>query len=155
MNERQSRSPLMEHGARPMEQAGKAAAGVGGAIKEAASNVADKAQDVAGKLNGTAKRIQIVELPDLPLKGDVSDWINAGGTKQQLVRLVEHATDWHPAAKSKDKPVKEAPPTEDELATEFVRLHGENFRYVSDFGHWYEWDGSRFRREKRGMGWAR
>lgn len=31
------------------------------------------ARDVATKLNGIAKRVRILELPDLPLKGDVSD----------------------------------------------------------------------------------
>ncbi len=45
MNERQSRSPLLERGTHPMNQPGKASTGVGETISEAASSVAEKAQD--------------------------------------------------------------------------------------------------------------
>ena len=38
------------------------------------------ADQVARSLWGRAKRIRVVELPDLPEKGDVSDWLAAGGT---------------------------------------------------------------------------
>ena len=33
-------------------------------------------------------RVRIVELPGLPDKGDVTDWIQAGGTREELERLV-------------------------------------------------------------------
>jgi hypothetical protein len=36
-------------------------------------------RDVADKLAGIAKRVRVFELPDLPLKGDISDWLVAGG----------------------------------------------------------------------------
>lgn len=38
--------------------------------------------------------MRIVELPDLPDKGDVSDWIASGGTKDQLMRLAAAAPLW-------------------------------------------------------------
>ena len=56
------------------------------------------AQQVAQSLQGIAESVRIVELPGLPHKGDVSDWIEAGGTKEQLERLAEAAPDWTPAA---------------------------------------------------------
>lgn len=56
------------------------------------------AQQVAQSLQGVAASVQIVELPGLPDKGDVSDWIAAGGTKDELKRLAEAAPVWTPAA---------------------------------------------------------
>ncbi|MGD9719888.1 MAG: DUF3987 domain-containing protein [Pirellulales bacterium] len=44
---------------------------------------------VVCSLHGIAESVRIVELPDLPAKGDVSDWIAAGGTKEELLRLAE------------------------------------------------------------------
>jgi putative DNA primase/helicase len=38
------------------------------------------AKDIARKLLSAANRVKIVILPRLPKKGDVSDWIQAGGT---------------------------------------------------------------------------
>jgi hypothetical protein len=46
----------------------------------------DHAQDVAQKLAGIAASIRILELPGPP-KGDVSDWLAAGGTADELERL--------------------------------------------------------------------
>lgn len=52
--------------------------------------------DVAAKLAPTATRIQILELPDLPEKGDIRDWLQRGGTVEQLRELVKtKARDWH------------------------------------------------------------
>lgn len=54
------------------------------------------AQQVARSLNGTAQAIKILELPDLPEKGDVSDWLDAGGTREKLIELVKSAPTWTP-----------------------------------------------------------
>jgi hypothetical protein len=43
---------------------------------------------VAGKLRGTARRVRILDLPNLPLKGDTTDWLEAGGTSGELYQLV-------------------------------------------------------------------
>ena len=42
----------------------------------------------AEMLDGVAKSIKVLELPDLPEKGDLSDWIDAGGTREQFDRLL-------------------------------------------------------------------
>ena len=55
------------------------------------------AQDVARNLYGIATSVKVVELPGLPEKGDVSDWIDAGGTPEQLRALMEAAPEWDPA----------------------------------------------------------
>ena len=46
------------------------------------------AQKVAQSLDKIAKKIRILELPDLPEKGDVSDWIAGGGTAEQLNQMI-------------------------------------------------------------------
>ena len=52
---------------------------------------------VAQALHGRARQVRIVTLPDLPEKGDVSDWLAAGGTAAALAALVQDAPDWVPA----------------------------------------------------------
>lgn len=42
-----------------------------------------------------------VDLPDLPGKGDVADWLDTGGTVETLIQLVENATAWQPAPEPK------------------------------------------------------
>ncbi len=54
------------------------------------------AEKVAHSLQGKAKSIKVVELPGLPDKGDVSDWLAAGGTKEKLLKIVAEAPAWEP-----------------------------------------------------------
>ena len=53
-------------------------------------------QDVAAKTRGLAASVKVVELPGLPPKGDVSDWLQAGHTREELLDLVEAAGQWKP-----------------------------------------------------------
>jgi putative DNA primase/helicase len=54
------------------------------------------ADQVARSLWGKASKIKVVELPGDSVK-DVSDWLRAGGTKEQLLKLVAQAQEWRPA----------------------------------------------------------
>jgi hypothetical protein len=54
-------------------------------------------EEVAVRLHGIAKTIRILALPNLPSKGDVSDWLAAGGTRDQLLDLAKKTTLWTPA----------------------------------------------------------
>ena len=49
----------------------------------------DHADLVGAALKGVARAVRMLELPGLPSKGDVVDWLDAGGTVQQLHELVE------------------------------------------------------------------
>src|SRR5262249_43080748 len=51
---------------------------------------------VAKSLSGRAASVKIVELPGLPEKGDVSDFLNAGGTAERLRELIAEAPAWAP-----------------------------------------------------------
>jgi hypothetical protein len=55
----------------------------------------DHARQVAGAIESKADRVRIVDIgsawPQCPVKGDVSDWLAAGGTREQLDKLFEAA----------------------------------------------------------------
>lgn len=50
--------------------------------------------DVAGRLLGVAASVKVLDLPGMPEKGDLSDWLDAGGTKEALNTLVENAPEF-------------------------------------------------------------
>lgn len=54
----------------------------------------DHAELVANSLKDVANSIKILTLPDLPPKGDVSDWIARGGSAQQFDELAAKAREW-------------------------------------------------------------
>lgn len=66
------------------------------------------AVDVANKLRGIAAEVRIVELPDVPEKGDVSDYLNAGKSVEDLNELVEHTSPYQ-YDQPKDQHDKAAP----------------------------------------------
>ncbi|HOW76627.1 MAG TPA: VapE family protein [Candidatus Competibacteraceae bacterium] len=61
---------------------------------------------VAQQLHGKVADLRWLELPGLPDKGDVSDWLNAGHTVDELRALVEQA-----GAPLKESALPEDPPT--------------------------------------------
>jgi putative DNA primase/helicase len=57
------------------------------------------AATVAKSLEKHAKRVRILELPSLPDKGDIVDWIAAGGTREAIEELAESAEPEPPKTK--------------------------------------------------------
>jgi putative DNA primase/helicase len=105
----------------------------------------DHAQDVAKKLKNKAASIRVLELPGLPPKGDVSDWIAAGGTREQLEELAAEAQEWKTKVNGETSSLPGL--TEDELAAEFTRRHRHHLRYVAAWGAWMRWTGQHWQRE--------
>ncbi|WP_225783682.1 toprim domain-containing protein [Xenophilus sp. Marseille-Q4582] len=64
------------------------------------------AQKVAKSLRGIAE-VSIVELPCLPEKGDISDWLDAGGTVEALAQLISEAPKAPEVQGDDDAPEKE------------------------------------------------
>jgi putative DNA primase/helicase len=60
------------------------------------------ARDVARQLHGLTEVVKVIELPGLPPKGDVSDWLAAGGTRESLLEMVKAAPVWEPTAELQD-----------------------------------------------------
>ncbi len=63
--------------------------------------------DVARNLHGIVESLKVVELPGLPHKGDVTDWIKQGGTKEQLLDIIRQAPEWTHTAEVEDGPEQE------------------------------------------------
>ena len=51
-------------------------------------------ESVARFLKSHGCRVKILSLPGLPDKGDVSDWLQAGHTRDELLKLVEKIPEW-------------------------------------------------------------
>ncbi len=67
---------------------------------------------VAASLQGVAAEIRVLDLPGLLAKGDVSDWLAAGGTEDALDALEEKSRPWTPPAPSKAPPASNAAASE-------------------------------------------
>ena len=119
------------------------------------------AQQVAQALHGIASAVHVLELPDLKPKGDVSDWLESGGTDEGLRDLVKDAPVWEPTERARQKvsktldtsgePKDDAPHLTDlGNAERLVRLHGDRIRYVGEWGTWLVWDGTRWAKDRTG-----
>lgn len=54
----------------------------------------EHAVEVANALHGVAASVRLVDLPGLPPKGDVSDWLDAGHTIDELAALAQTTDVW-------------------------------------------------------------
>lgn len=116
-----------------------------------------------------AKSVKILELPDLPVKGDVSDWLDSGGTRDALERLVEDCPEWSPELGANLHEVNgedgfanlqnhngigklSEPLQRTDLgnARRMVERFGGKLRYVGTWNKWLAWDGTRWKRDDTG-----
>ncbi|WP_377828855.1 AAA family ATPase [Bradyrhizobium lupini] len=51
----------------------------------------ENAQKSVKALEGRARSIRVIKLPKLKIKGDVSDWLDDGHTKEELLKIVDEA----------------------------------------------------------------
>ncbi|MGI8552810.1 MAG: hypothetical protein ACR2PL_18785, partial [Dehalococcoidia bacterium] len=87
------------------------------------------AEVVARSLNGVAATVRIVNLPDLPTKGDVSDWLDGGRTVDELQALVEAAPEYAPLLNEEPTPRPDSagdnqPRPRRSQATQLIELAG-------------------------------
>jgi len=95
----------------------------------------EHAEGVAKALLGVASTIKVLKLPGLPDKGDVSDWLAAGGTAQQLVELVNTSSEWSPILPTVSEPESPAEcPAADPGAIPDRLLHVPGF--IDDVMQW-------------------
>ncbi|WP_419193381.1 phage/plasmid primase, P4 family [Kolteria novifilia] len=116
----------------------------------------DHAGKVAASLSGVAATVKALELPDLPPKGDVSDWLDAGHSVNELRALVADADEWEPSErKEKSSRVAfeaNANPIDKLCAVEnlsdvgngrrLVHRFGDSIRYCHPWSKWLIWTGS-------------
>jgi hypothetical protein len=85
--------------------------------------------EVGATLAGVAKRVRVLLLPGLPPKGDIKDWMAAGGTREQLDTLVAQAPDWQPPPSEAptDQNKAKAAADEQQLIDELARLNAADY----------------------------
>jgi putative DNA primase/helicase len=116
-------------------------------------------ESVALSLLGVASSIKLVNLPDLATKGDVSDWLAAGGTVDGLNQLVAQAQEYKQrtqlvisAGSDSDKgavqpevmPFHHHHLTDLGNAQRFVERHGRDLRFSHERNKWFVWGGTRW-----------
>lgn len=112
----------------------------------------DHAEQVAASLQGIAKTVRVVKLPT---GKDASDWIAAGGTRDELLALAKATPEWKPTAKSAPTRTNQdnAQPTlltaegrtEAANAKRLVTRHGDMLRWCDPWNKWLVWDGKRWK----------
>jgi len=104
------------------------------------------AEKVAQSLYGKAASIKVARLPD-GIK-DVSEWIEAGATRENIESLARWAPEWTPPSEKKEEDEKgeekEYHLTDVGNAERLIDKYGEDLRYCYAQKQWYFWDGRRW-----------
>ena len=104
---------------------------------------------IAASVLPVAASVRLLDLPNLPPKGDVSDWLKAGGTADELQQMADAAPEWTPAQAAPEpkagteKTLADFEATDGGNADRFALLFGEDVRYIPGLG-WRAWNGSRW-----------
>ncbi len=109
------------------------------------------AAKVAAMLNGKAVSIKVVQLPNLPDKGDVSNWLDAGGKLTDLERMVAEAEEWQESPKAVVVGHDSFALTDTGNAERFAKQHADSVRFCHAWQSWLVWDGKRWKRDDCGM----
>lgn len=113
----------------------------------------EHATKVLDCLKPAAAIVRILDLPDLPLKGDIVDWQNAGHTLAEFLELVDavlagpETRPSAPSAPAIDNPlsiVYFAARTDVASGQRLVKKHGDGVRYCQPMGKWLVWTGRRW-----------
>jgi hypothetical protein len=114
----------------------------------------EHAVKVFSNLKPVAQSVRILDLPDLPEKGDIVDWQAAGHTLAELLELVakaeageESKPDTSAAAVAQLDPLSimlMSGRTDSAAGKRFIQAHGANLRYCPPMRKWYCWTGKRW-----------
>ena len=128
---------------------------------EHAKMIIDSASDIA-------KSVRIIELPGLPLKGDIIDWIKDGHTLPELMDIISRPAiseleDDSPlpavVSKSKSPEVQDMdeldlriPESQSDIgnAKRFIRTHDGTLKFCYPWKKWLAWDGRRWSVDQNG-----
>ena len=112
----------------------------------------DSLTKVTRHLTGKAQTLRLVQVP--ATYKDVSDWIQAGGTRAEVDALIAAATA-PPAVVATPRPVPTdtdppLPYSDYTNALAFVRDHGQDLRYCYPWNAWLVWTGTHWQRDTSG-----
>lgn len=122
------------------------------------------ALDVLEKSRDLCPYAKIVNLPDLAPKGDVWDWIQAGGTHAQFMEIVEKATGEEAAVRlSEIRAAEEQKFLNNPLSLEMpdfrndigngkrlIRDHGQDLKFCFPWDKWLIWTGKQWKIDDTG-----
>lgn len=133
----------------------------------------DHARDVCRDLQGKAADVRVLQIPDLPAKGDVSDFIERrrgegvddDGIRVELLQMAASAPAWHdgeqpggkkkpkrkrkPEARGGDADDDDFRPTELRFAKRLIDRHHAELRFCNSWG-WLHYTGTHWRRDELG-----
>ena len=98
------------------------------------------ASQVIRSLADFSQSATIVELPNLPPKGDVSDWLDAGGSREELLELVSELQGREPV-EVPDIQFAEGR-TDMANALRLLREHGRDILYCPTWKKFLVWSGA-------------
>jgi len=114
-------------------------------------------ETVAGILSrlNPAVVVKIVHLADLPEGGDIVDWLDAGHTVDELVKLVDESPVWEPGNEPESTcettgDGRHFPLTDTGNAERLVHLFGDRIRYCHPRKSFLVWDGRRWAIDQTG-----
>lgn len=95
------------------------------------------AENIANNLIDIAKQVKILELPELKEKGDVTDWLDEGNTKEELLILCDSTLTYTPSKKD----ILNFNFSDVGNAERLIEVHGRNIRYNPLRNSWMIWSG--------------
>ena len=104
----------------------------------------DHAELVGGQLASVARDVRVLELPGLPIKGDASDWLAAGGSADQLYELLDTSaqdfTTWCMGRPGPVAPFDQGSSAPIDPNAPFVsKFHARTWAHLDDQGEQHEW----------------
>jgi len=114
----------------------------------------EHARNVARSVVKAGGRVAVIQLP----KHDLTDYVESGGTAEDVKRIAAEAADWTPpAAPPRIQREVHIPPddgaprlSETGNAIRFARKYGSIARYCSSWDKWILWNGSRWKMAEGG-----
>jgi hypothetical protein len=84
----------------------------------------DHVNQIGAQLHGVAARVRVLMLPGLAPKGDISNWVGSGGTREKFDELVAQAPEWKlpQATTPPDQDKAKANAAEDELIANLAKM---------------------------------
>lgn len=118
-------------------------------------------QKVAKSLNGIAASIKWLDLPDLPQKGDLTDWFKLQKDNEtafeRLSKIIESAPDWT-SIRDEDVTSSDSKRSDNQSfkctdlgnAERMVSLQGQDLRYCYPWSKWLVWTGKQWAPDDQG-----
>ncbi|WP_368488459.1 phage/plasmid primase, P4 family [Clostridium sp. BJN0013] len=98
---------------------------------------------IAQKLSAITEDIKIINLPGIEIKEDVSDWLDFGGTRDELLELVESAEKWNPALEPENVNLINFNFSDVGNAERLITMYNKIIRYKPGLKRswWFIWSG--------------